>query len=156
MNCSGVSRGGGQSAKQTSRKLEGGNPCQRESAPRGIQASSACGVRLFIENRPDRSSDSAVLCPHHGEVRRLPLHVSRMMHPSRGRSERSSTGKAPIKGQLERENKQLRITSELLKKASAYLPRRCSTARSAIARGLRSRAKPPRLADHPLFPKLDL
>ena len=49
---------GEQSAKQTSRKLEVGNPCRREGAHRGIHTRSACRVWLYKENRANWSSDS--------------------------------------------------------------------------------------------------
>ena len=65
---------------------------------------------------------------------------------------RSIADKVRIK-ELERENKELRTANEILKKASAYVVRRSSTARSAndflhrrVPRGLRSRSGLPRSA----------
>ena len=59
LNCLGVS--GEQSAKQASRELEGMNPCQRESTPRGIQTDSA-----YAESVCSRKTVRHLSIPHCG------------------------------------------------------------------------------------------
>ena len=71
---------GEQSAKHTSWKLKGRDPCQRESTHPSIQPNSACGVRLLKENHPNCSSESAASSLDHGEARMLPLPASRILH----------------------------------------------------------------------------
>ena len=146
-----------QPSKQTSWKLEGGNPCRRESTLRRNQPEAARGVWLYKENPRNCSRNSAVyasIAEQQGCHRfRLRECCFQAEHRARERPGRSCADKARIKVQ-ERENKELHTANEILKKASADLPGRNSTARSAddrfhrrTSRGLLSRAGLPRPAN---------
>ena len=100
---------------------------ERKHSPRQPAELRVRGVRLFKENRPDCSRDSAA-CASIAEklgCSRFTLRQWRIQ-AERDAGERprgrSSADKAGIK-ELERENKELRTANEILKKASACFAR---------------------------------
>jgi transposase len=96
---------------------------QKKSPPKYTAEFRERGVRLFQENRSNYSSDNAAfkaIAPKLGcSPDSLRIWCQQSERDAGARSELSSADKDRLKA-LERENKELRIANEILKKASAY------------------------------------